>query len=165
MGGMRRVKVDKKKVVLEAVEPVEVPPPGFEGWSFLEQLGVGSASTVNEVKAAYKKWVLRLHPGKTMNNVAKATQLFKRLTSGDEEWKGAPVVAPPMPADDPPNYQINPTYFRSNFCDPTSSAGQTAAEGAQTSAKNPECRRTMERVFGHSCGEAEAFRSCERNGG
>ena len=53
VGGMRRVKVDKKKVVPEVVEPVEVLPPGFEGWSFLEQIGVGSAPTMDEVKAAY----------------------------------------------------------------------------------------------------------------
>ena len=90
VGGMRRVKVDKKKVVPEVFEPVEVLPPGFEGWSFLEQIGVGSAPTMDEVKAAYKKWVLRLHPDKNMNNVAKATHLFKMLTSGYEGWKGAP---------------------------------------------------------------------------
>ena len=65
VGRMCRVKVDKKKVVPEAVEPVEVLPPGFEGWSFLEQIGVGSAPTMDEVKAAYKKWVLRLHLDKT----------------------------------------------------------------------------------------------------
>ena len=43
VGGMRGVKVDNKKVVAEVVEPVEVPPPGFEGWSFLEHIGVRSA--------------------------------------------------------------------------------------------------------------------------
>ena len=58
VGGMRRVKVDKKKVAPEVVEPIEVLPPGFEGWSFLEQIGVGSAPTMDEVKAAYRKWVL-----------------------------------------------------------------------------------------------------------
>ena len=138
VGGMRRVKVDKKKVVPEVVEPVEVLPPGFEGWSFLEQIGVGSAPTMDEVKAAYKKWVLRLHPDKNMNNIAKATHLFKRLTSGYEGWKSAPGVTPPRPAEEPPNYQSNPTYFRSNFCNTTSSAGQTAPEEAPPSAKNPE---------------------------
>ena len=46
--------MDKKKVVPEVVEPVEVLPPGFEGWSILEQLGVGSAPTMDEVKATYK---------------------------------------------------------------------------------------------------------------
>ena len=117
---------------------MEVLPPGFEGWSFLEQIGVGSAPTVDKVKATYKKWALRLHPDKNMNNVAKATQLFKRLTSGYKQWKGAPGVAPPRPAEEPPNYQFNPTYFRSKFCNPTSSARQTAPEEAQTSAKNPE---------------------------
>ena len=68
VGGMRRVQVDKKKVVQEVVEPVEVLPPGFEGWSFLEQLGVGSAPTMDEVKAAYKKWVLRLHSDKVQRS-------------------------------------------------------------------------------------------------
>ena len=138
VGGMRQVKVDKKKVVPEVVEPVEVLPPGFEGWSFPEQIGVGSAPTTEEVKAAYKKWVLRLHPDKNMNNVAKATHLFKRLTSGYDEWKGAPGVAPLRPAEEPPNYQFNPTYFRSKICNPTSSAGQTALEEAQPSAKIPQ---------------------------
>ena len=56
VGGMRRVKVDKEKVVPEALEGVEVLPPDFEGWSFLQQIGVGSAPpTMDEVKAAYKK--------------------------------------------------------------------------------------------------------------
>ena len=93
---------------------------------------------MDEVKAAYKKWVLRLHPEKNMNNVAKATHLFKRLTSGYEGLNGAPGVAPPRPAEEPPNYQFNPTYFRSNFCSTTSSAGQTAPEEAQPSVNNPE---------------------------
>ena len=157
VGGMRRVKVDKKKVVPEEVEPVAVLPLGFEGWSFLEQIGVGSTPTTEEVKAAYIKWVLRLLPDKNMNNVAKATRLFKRLTSGYEGWKGAPGVAPPRPAEEPPNYQFNPTYFRSNFCNTTSSAGQTAAEEAQPSADNPETK-----------GDGEGFRSflwrCKRPG-
>ena len=52
VGGIHRVKGDKKKVVPEVVEPVEVPPPGFEGWSFLEQLGVGSAPAMDQVKTA-----------------------------------------------------------------------------------------------------------------
>ena len=65
---------------------------------------------MDEVKAAYKKWVLWLHPDKNMNNIAKATHLFKRLTSGYEGWKSAPGVAPPRPAEEPPNYQFNPTY-------------------------------------------------------
>ena len=73
-----------------------------------------------------------------MNNVAKATHLFKRLTSGYEEWKGSPGLAPPRPAEEPPNYRFNPKYFGSNLSNPTSSAGQTAPEEAQPSAKNPE---------------------------
>ena len=77
-------------------------------------------------------------PDKNMNNVAKATHLFKRLTSGYEGWKGAPGVAPPRPAEEPPNYQFNPTYFRSNFCNTTSSGGQTAPEEAQPSTNNPK---------------------------
>ena len=109
VGGMRRVKVDEKKVVPEVVEPVEVLPPGFEGWRFLEQIGVGSAPTMDEVKAAYKKWVLRLHPDKNMNNVAKATRLFKRLTSGYKGWKSATGAATPRLAEEPPNYLVNPT--------------------------------------------------------
>ena len=111
---------------------MEVLPPGLEGWSFLEQLGVGSTPTTDEVKAAYKKWVLWLHPEKNINNVAKGTQLFKRLTSGYEEWKGASGVATPRRVEEPPNYHVNPTYFESNFCNPTSSTGQTSAQNPET---------------------------------
>ena len=164
VGGMRRVKVDKKKVVPEVVEPVEVLPPGFEGWSFLEQIGVGSAPTMDEVKAAYKKWVLRLHPDKNMNNIAKATHLFKRLTSGYEGWKSAPGVTPPRPAEEPPNYQFNPTYFRSNFCNSTSSAGQTAPEEAPPSAKNPETEGDGEGFWSFLWGSKRPGRSEHASG-
>ena len=99
---------------------------------------MGSAPTTEEVKAAYKKWVLRLHPDKNMNNVAKGTQLFKRLNTGYEERKTAPMVAPPRPAENPPDYEFNPKYFSSNFCNHTSTVGQAAAEGAQTMTKNLE---------------------------
>ena len=164
VGGMRRVKVDKKKVVPEVVEPVEVLPPGFEGWSFLEQIGVGSAPTMDEVKAAYKKWVLRLHPDKNMNNIAKATHLFKRLTSGYEGWKSAPGVTPPRPAEEPPNYQFNPTYFRSNFCNSSSSAGQTAPEEAPPSAKNPETEGDGEGFWSFLWGSKRPGRSEHASG-
>ena len=83
---------------------------------------MGSALTVDKVKAGYKKWVLRLHPDKNMNNVANATRLFKRLNSGYEEWKGAPVVALLRPADDPPNCQFNPTTPQTSH--PTSATPQ-----------------------------------------
>ena len=46
-------------------------------------------------------------------------------------------MAPTRPAEEPPNYQFNPTYFTSNFCNTTSSVGQTALEEAQPSANNP----------------------------
>ena len=52
------------------------------------------------------------------------------------------------PAEEPPNYHVNPTYFRSNFCNSTSSAGQTASEEAQASANNPKTE-----------GDGEGFRS------
>ena len=54
--GMKKVKdlkedfafftVDKKKVVLEIVEPVEVLPWGFQRWRFPGQLGLDNAPTV-----------------------------------------------------------------------------------------------------------------------
>ena len=84
-----------------------------------------------------------------MNNFAKATHLFKRLTSGYEGWKGAPKVAPPRPAEEPPNYQFNPTYFRSNFCN------TTRPRKKRNQVPTTQKRRAMERVFGHSCGEAK----------
>ena len=57
-------------------------------------------------------------------------------------------------AEEPPNYEFNPTYFRSDFCNPKSSAGQTAPEEARMSAKSPETEDEVE-GFGHSCGEAK----------
>ena len=61
-------------------------------------------------------------------------------------------MAPPRPAADPPDYPFNPTYFRSNFCNPKSMVGSV-----NEYKKTHKCRRrrTMERVFGHSCGEIE----------
>ena len=50
-----------------------------------------NAPTMEEVKATHKKWVLRFHPNKNMNNVVKTTQLFKGLNAGYEDWKRAPV--------------------------------------------------------------------------
>ena len=133
---MPRVKLNRRKVVPEVVEPIEVLPPGIERWSILEQLGVGSAPTMDKVKAAYKSWVLRLDPDKTSNNVA--THLFKRLTFGYSGWRGALGVAPPRLAEEPPNCQFNHTYFTSHFCNPTILAGQTASEEARPSAQTQE---------------------------
>ena len=53
VGGMRRVEVDKKKVVPEVVEPVDVLPPGFEGWSF--QLDQGTRLGVQSTSASLKR--------------------------------------------------------------------------------------------------------------
>ena len=76
-------------------------------------------------------------------------------------------MAPPRPAEEPPNCQFNHTYFTSNFCNPTSSAWQTASEEARP---NPEKPRTQGRWRGFLVilvekQKAWPFRSWERNGG
>ena len=60
--------------------------PYFERWGFWGQLGVGSKPTEEEVKATYKKGVLRLHPSKNRNKATKTTQLFKGLNASYEAW-------------------------------------------------------------------------------
>ena len=58
--------VDNRKLRTELeVEAVEVLPPEFVEVGLQAQLGVGPGATMEEVKAAYKKMVLRLHPDKT----------------------------------------------------------------------------------------------------
>ena len=85
-------------------------------------LGVLAGATKEEVKAAYKKMVLKLHLDKNKNNQEKATELFKRLNPAYKKWRsnGTPAgqggnnQSAPQPHHT--NFQFNPTYFRSNFC-------------------------------------------------
>ena len=123
VGGERRVRVNKQKLRTDVeVEPVEVLPPDFAEVGLQAQLGVSAAATKEEVKASYKKMVLKLHPHQNKNNQEKATELFKWLNSAYENWRsnGTPAgqggnnQSAPYPHHT--NFQFNPTYFRSNFC-------------------------------------------------
>ena len=122
VGGERRVRVNKWKLRIDVdVERVEVLPPDFAEVGLQAQLGVTPGATKEEVKAVYKKMVLKLHLDKDKNNREKATELFKRLNSAHENRRnnGTPAgqVWNNQPAPQPhyTNFQFNPTYFRSNF--------------------------------------------------
>ena len=64
------------------VEPVEVVPLEFAEVGLQDQLGVSTGAAKEEVKAAYKKMVLKLHPDKNKNNQAKATELTQLMKTG-----------------------------------------------------------------------------------
>ena len=85
VGGERRVWVNKQKLRTDVeVEPVEVLTPDFAEVGLRAELGVSTGATKEEVEAAYKKMVLKLHLDKNKNNQEKATELFKQLNSAYE---------------------------------------------------------------------------------
>ena len=69
------------------MELVEVLPPNFAIAGLHAQLGIRPGAPKEEVKAAYKKVFLRLHPDKNQNNQKRATELFKQLNAEYENWK------------------------------------------------------------------------------
>ena len=79
------VNKQKPRIEVEA-EPVEVLAPDFAEVSLQNRVGVTTGATKEEIKAAYKKMVLKLVPYKNKNNQEKATELFKRLNSAYENW-------------------------------------------------------------------------------
>ena len=65
VGGERRVRVNKQQLRTDVeVEPVEVVPPDLAEVGVHAQFGVSPGLTQEEVKAVYKKMVLKLHPNK-----------------------------------------------------------------------------------------------------
>ena len=76
---------------------------------------MGNAPTKEEVKEAYKTWVLQLHPNKNRDNAAKATKLFKGLNASDKARKKAERR---RQGRGRPQFSFNHTYFESNFCGP-----------------------------------------------
>ena len=80
-------------------------------------------------------------------------------------FSSAPTIfASPLPSSlfSPP--PPNPTYFRSNFCSSTSSAGQTAPEEAQPSANNPETEGDGEGFWSFLWGSKRPGRSEHASG-
>ena len=73
------MRVNKRKLRSNVeVEPVEILPPDFAEVGLQAQLGVTPGTTKEEVKAACKKMVLKLHPDKNKNNHEKATTSIHR---------------------------------------------------------------------------------------
>ena len=94
VGGGRRVRVGNWKLRTDVeVEPVEVLPLDFAVVSLRAQSGVSPGATKEEVKAAYKKMVLRFHPDKNKNIREKATELFKQLNTAYENWRSNGIQA------------------------------------------------------------------------
>ena len=122
LGGVRRVWVGIGKLRTDVVlERVEVLPADFAEVGLHAQLGIRPGATKEDVKAAYKKMVLKLHPNKNKNNQEKAMELFNALNTANQNWKGDMAQtwqgggnqAAPQPHHT--NFQFNPTYCRLNF--------------------------------------------------
>ena len=104
------------------VEPVEVLLVDFAEVGLHAQLGIRPGATKEDVKAAYKKMVLKLYPDHSKNNHEKATELFEALNTTYQNRKGNTArtrqggenQATPQPYHT--HIQFNPTYSRSNFC-------------------------------------------------
>ena len=126
------------------VEPVEVLPPDFAEVGLQAQLGVTPGATTEEVKVVYKKMELKLHADKNKNNEEKALQLFKRLNSPYENWRSSGTPAGQggnnqrTPQPHYTNFQLNPTYFRSNFCGQNESHRETPQHAQQQSENRIE---------------------------
>ena len=59
-------------------EPV-VSWPGKLTGTYYDYLGIPMTASISDIKAAYKKLSMTLHPDKNANNVEKATSLFKQV--------------------------------------------------------------------------------------
>ena len=72
VGGVRRVQMDTRKLRTDLkAELVEILPPDFAEVGLHAHLGITPGATKEDIKAAYKKMVLRLHPDKNKNNEEK----------------------------------------------------------------------------------------------
>ena len=67
-------------------ETVSTWPEVLTG-TYYEYLGITRAADVEEIRAAYKKLSMTLHPDKNPNNIGKATQLFKQVKNAYEGSK------------------------------------------------------------------------------
>ena len=105
-----------------------------------------------EVKAANKKMVLRLHPDKNKNNQEKATELFKRLNSAYENSRSNKTIAGQggnnqlAPQPHYTNFEFNPTYFRSNFCRQNELHGETPQRARQPSREEDRGDQGLEQT-------------------
>ena len=100
----------------EKAVALKVMGPDIGRWGVLEQLGTGSAPTEAEVKAAFKTWVIHVHPHKNRIDAAKAIRVFKGLSAGHEARRKTERRAPTVPRANPPYLPFKPAYLRSNFC-------------------------------------------------
>ena len=86
---VRRVRVDIRKLRASVVvERVEVLPADFAEVGVHAHSGIILGTMKQNLKAADKKMVLKLHPNRNKNNQEKATELFKALNIAYQMWKG-----------------------------------------------------------------------------